>query len=281
MTALSDRSPLSGLRRWIGAGLMAAAAALSACTSAPEPAAVPGKPAAPAIGLYELRVYTAAEGKMEALHARFRNHTLRLFEKHGMTNVGYFTPVTAPGQPADNRLFYILGYKDRAARDAAWNGFRTDPEWISAYQDSQKDGSLTSAIAFTFYTAAEYAPGFNGTPAAAPRHFELRTYKAAPGKLENVHARFRDHTRRIFEKHGMTNIAYWRPVDGQAEMAEKMTYMLAFPSQDARNASWRAFASDPEWQAVAKASEADGPILAQPGAIVSVQLRPTDYSPLK
>jgi hypothetical protein len=272
---------VSGLRRWIGAGFMAAAALLSACAGAPEPSAVPSVPAAPKVGLYELRVYTAAEGKMEALHARFRDHTLKLFEKHGMTNIGYFTPVTPAGQPADNRLFYILGHKDRAARDASWNAFRTDPDWVAAYQASQKDGSLTSAIAFTFYTPAEYAPAFNSTPSASPRHFELRTYKATPGKLENVHARFRDHTRRIFEKHGMTNIAYWRPVEGQAEMADKMTYMLAFPSQDARNASWRAFASDPEWQDVAKASEAAGPILAQPGAIVSVQLRATDYSPLK
>lgn len=265
-------------QRLLQAITLAAATLLAACAT---PVKAPEAPKAPALGLYELRVYTAAEGKMAALDARFRDHTTKLFARHGMTNIGYFKPVTAPGAAPDNRLFYILGYKDRAARDASWKAFAADPEWVSVYQASQAGGSLTTAIANTFFTPAEYAPVLNLSSSAAPRLFELREYRATPGKLENVHARFRDHTRRIFDKHAMTSIGYFRPVAGQTNLENKMTYLLAFPSQEARNASWRAFAQDPEWQSVAKESEKDGPILDQPGAIVSVLLTPTDYSPLK
>jgi len=231
--------------------------------------------------LYDLRVYTPAPGKAEALHARFREHTLRLFARHGMTNVGYFTPAPVAGQPADERLFYILGYRNRATRDAAWAAFRADPEWQSVLAASQAAGSLTTKVENTFLTPAEYAPLVVREASASPRLFELRTYHAAPGKLENVHARFRDHTRRIFAKHGMTSIAYWRPSPGQAQMENKMVYLLAFPNTGARIAAFQAFGADPEWRKVAAESEAGGPILAQPGAIVSVQLSPTDYSPLK
>jgi hypothetical protein len=265
-------------QRFFQAIALATATLLAACAT---PAKAPETPKAPELGLYELRVYTAAEGKMAALDARFRDHTTKLFARHGMTNIGYFKPVTAAGGAPDSRLFYILGYKDRAARDASWKAFATDPEWVSVYQASQAQGSLTTAIASTFFTPAEYATTLNLSSSAAPRLFELREYRAVPGKLENVHARFRDHTRRIFEKHAMTNIAYFRPVAGQTNLENKMTYLLAFPSAEARSASWRAFAQDPEWQSVAKESEKDGPILDQPGAIVSVQMTPTDYSPLK
>lgn len=232
-------------------------------------------------GLYELRVYTPAPGKAQALHARFRDHTLRLFARHGMTNIGYFTAAPVAGQPADERLFYILGFPDRAARDAAFKAFGADPEWRAVFEASQAAGALTTNIASTFLTPAEYAPAFASDPAAVPRLFELRTYRAAPGKLENVHARFRDHTRDLFAKHGMTSIAYWRPVAGQPQMDDRMVYLLAFPSAEARAASFHAFGADPEWRKAAADSEAGGPILAQPGAIVSVQLVPTDYSPLR
>ncbi len=279
-TLAARRSPLlhrMGLRR-VGLALAAAAAALLAsCASTPAPAQ-------PDLGLYELRIYTAAEGKMDALDARFRDHTVNLFRKHGMTPIGFWKVAPpAAGQPADNRLFYIMGYKDRAARDASWRAFAADPQWQAVYQASQENGSLTApnGISSVFLTPAGYfaKPAIQSAP--APRHFELRTYKATPGKLENVHTRFRDNTIRIFNKHGMTNIGYWRPVEGQADMADKMIYLLAFPNAEARGTAWRAFAADPEWQTVSRESEKDGPILAQPGAIVSVQLTPTDYSPLK
>lgn len=271
------------------AGVFAGAAlALSGCATAPAPGAAPvaNAPAAVApapvaqdIGLYELRVYTAADGKMADLHKRFRDHTVDLFEKHGMTPVLFATPVVQEGQPDDNRLFYIMGYKDRAARDASWRAFATDPVWTEVYQTSQANGSLTSNIDNFFLSPAEYSPLLSMDAVDPPRTFELRTYEAAEGKLENIHARFRDHTRRIFDKHGMTNVLYWRPIEGQETLDGKMVYLLAFPGVAARNQAWRDFSADPEWQKVAADSQVDGQLLA--GRPESVLLRPTDYSPMQ
>jgi NIPSNAP len=109
------------------------------------------------------------------------------------------------------------------------------------------------------------------------RIFELRTYYAAPGKMEALHARFRDHTRKLFMKHNMTIIGFWSPTD--AELAKRqLVYLLAFPSQEAAARSWKDFQADPEWKAVKEASEKDGKLVER---IESVYLKPTDYSALK
>ena len=262
-------------------GLIAGLAALASASCATAPAA--DTPATPEIGLYELRIYTPAEGKKAALDARFRDHTVGLFRKHGMTPIAFFHATPPANQPADDRLFYIMGYKDRAARDAAWQAFAQDPEWRSVYQASQADGSLTAqgGIASTFLTATDYSPALNMTSAATPRLFELRTYTSNPGKLEDIHNRFRNHTMKIFTRLGMTNVLYWRPVDGQAGMENKMIYLMAYPNAAARGQAWRDFINDAEWKTVSTESEKNGALLANPGGVVSVQLTPTDYSPLK
>ena len=107
--------------------------------------------------------------------------------------------------------------------------------------------------------------------------FELRTYTATPGNLDNLHARFRNHTTRIFSKHGMEVVGYWTPTD--PELAEDtLVYVLEHQSQAAADASWRAFGQDPEWREVAEASNANGPIL---GNVERMYMRATDYSPLQ
>lgn len=256
---------------------LASAALLAACASS-EKTAEAAKPAD--IGLYEIRTYTAADGKMDALNARFRDHTVKLFRKHGMTPIAFWTVAPAADKPADPRLIYIMGYKDRAARDAAWKAFGADPEWTRVYQASQANGSLTSKIESVFYTPAEYSMKLDAKPAAKPRAFELRTYTANPGKLENVHARFRDHTIGIFKRLGMTNIIYLRPVTDQPAQADKMTYILAYPNLEARASTWKAFGADEEWKKVSAESQKDGQLLI-PGGVNSTLLIPTDYSPLK
>ena len=115
------------------------------------------------------------------------------------------------------------------------------------------------------------------TATAGARMFELRTYYAAEGKMPALHARFRDHTCKLFEKHGMTNIGYWSPTDPK-ESQQKLVYILAHKSRPAAEANWKAFRSDPEWQAVKAASEKDGSLTTK---VESVYLNPTDYSPLK
>jgi len=107
--------------------------------------------------------------------------------------------------------------------------------------------------------------------------FELRTYTATPGNLDNLHARFRDHTTRIFRKHGMEVVAYWAPTDGE-DAENKLVYVLEHKSRAAADASWQAFIADPEWAEVAAASNANGPILA---GVEKIFMKATDYSPLQ
>ena len=106
--------------------------------------------------VFELRTYTAPDGKLGELHARFRNHTLRIFEKHGMTNVIYLSPMDAPA--ADNQLVYLLSHKSRDAAKASWDAFRNDPEWKKVASESQVNGPITSKVESVFLTTTDYSP---------------------------------------------------------------------------------------------------------------------------
>ena len=94
--------------------------------------------------MFELRTYTASPGNLDALNARFRNHTLALFTKHGMEHVGYWTPMKGQ-MGADNTLIYLLAHKSKEAAAASFNTFRADPDWVKAKEESEKKagGSLT------------------------------------------------------------------------------------------------------------------------------------------
>jgi hypothetical protein len=118
---------------------------------------------------------------------------------------------------------------------------------------------------------------FAGTAAraqSAARVFELRTYTAPEGKLDLLHARFRNHTVRLFNRHGMTNVWYGKPMDPPLSQ-DTLIYLLAHQSRDAAKKSWDAFRADPEWQQAAKESGV-GQV-----KVVSVFLEPADYSPMK
>jgi hypothetical protein len=109
------------------------------------------------------------------------------------------------------------------------------------------------------------------------RVFELRTYTCYEGKLPDLLARFRNHTMRIFEKHGMTSIAYWVPQDTPTH-ENTLIYVIAHASREAAKKNWKEFVSDPEWQKVQKDSEANGKIVSK---VESVYMDPTDFSPTK
>lgn len=106
---------------------------------------MPSQAAKGAGHLYELRTYTASPGKMANLNTRFRDHTVNLFKKHGMTNILYTEPV-AEEKGAGETLVYFLAFPDRAAADQAWAGFRNDPVWQKAMQESQADGVKLAAV---------------------------------------------------------------------------------------------------------------------------------------
>ena len=118
---------------------------------------------------------------------------------------------------------------------------------------------------------------FYSTSAQNQKVFELRTYQATPGNLGNLHARFRDHTIRIFRKHGMEIVGFWSP-KSEEERDDILVYLLAHDSQDAADASWQAFGADPEWASVAEESNKNGQILA---GVERKYMVATDYSPMK
>jgi NIPSNAP len=105
--------------------------------------------------VYELRTYVTPPGKLPALLSRFRDHTCALFEKHGMTMIGYWTPTD--GEAAGNTLIYVLSFKDRAAATEAWKNFRADPIWIEAKKASEVDGSLTTSVTSVFMKPTDFS----------------------------------------------------------------------------------------------------------------------------
>lgn len=105
--------------------------------------------------VFEMRTYYAAPGKMAELEKRFRDHTVKLFEKHGMTNIGYWKPMD--GEIGDGILFYVLAHDSREAAAASWKAFIADPEWQKVYKETQANGSLTAKVESRFYTPADYS----------------------------------------------------------------------------------------------------------------------------
>jgi hypothetical protein len=111
----------------------------------------------PATGkIYELRIYKANPGKLEALHARFRDHTCKLFQKHGMEVIGFWTPTE--GDAAKDTLCYMLAFPSVEAQKKAWDAFKADPEWIKAKADSEKDGVLVQTHDSKNLKATDYSP---------------------------------------------------------------------------------------------------------------------------
>jgi len=103
--------------------------------------------------VYELRTYTTHPGRLPALHKRFRDHTIKLFKKHGMTNVMYTTPVDKK-----NTLVYLLKHDSREAAKKSWAAFRKDPEWQKAYKESIEDGKIVMKVESVYLKTTDYSP---------------------------------------------------------------------------------------------------------------------------
>jgi hypothetical protein len=195
-----------------------------------------------------------------------------------MANVGYWTPLENP----EGKLIYLLAYPSREARDQSWKAFMADPDWQAAMKASEADGKLVAKMESVFLSATDYSPEVKPVASAEPRVFELRTYTAAAGRLGALNARFRDHTLKLFARHGITNVGYWTPMKDQKGAEETLIYLLAHQSREAAAASFKAFGADADWVAARKASEEKaGGALTVPDGVKSQFLRATDYSPLK
>jgi hypothetical protein len=134
------------------------------------------------------------------------------------------------------------------------------------------------AVAFLGGFAARGAlPGVPVVEAQSGRVFELRTYTANDGKLDALHERFRQHTTKLFAKHGMTNVGYFKAMDAPLS-SNTMVYILSYPSREDAKKSWAEFGQDPEWKKVVAESEANGKLIMK---AENVFLEPADYSPMK
>lgn len=220
---------------------------------------------------FEIRKYYANEGKLPDLIKRFENHTLALFEKNGMENIAYFLPV----DNADNSLTYILGYPDEKSRDRMWEKFGNDPAWQKAKKESEVNGGLVKSVEQTFMKLAK---GLNDTPEnQSSGVFQLRTYTCTEGRLDNLIARFKDHTQDLFAKQGLRNYPYWVTVEKDGSQS-KLVYLLADKDQASFEKDFQNFIKDPAWVKARDASEADGKIVEKVDAVF---LKTLPFSPLK
>jgi len=221
---------------------------------------------------FELRIYYCNPGRLDALIQRFQNHTTKIFEKHGMENIGYWVPVTND----KNALYYILAFPSKEAREKSWAAFMADPQWKEVQTKSEEDGKIIESIVSVEMKASEIMPKLKPGKGNG-RLFELRTYTCLPGRLPNLTTRFKDHTLKLFEKQGMENLMYFNSVEKDGAQS-KLVYMLAHKNQDEATKSWAAFRADPVWIAARDASEKDGKIVEK---VESVYLTPLPFSKIK
>ncbi|WP_421797027.1 NIPSNAP family protein [Haliscomenobacter sp.] len=233
------------------------------------------EPKGPEPRYYEIQIHQAEPGRLKYLQNRYRQFAIPLYRKHNIQVEGFWSPV----DPKDERIVSVLSYYSQASWLRSTKDFLRDPKWKKGIEDSESVGRLEarsdkSFMRLTDFSAAKFPR--NGTKG---RVFELRTYYATPGKLPNLLERFRNHTRKLFEKYGMTNLWYWTVVDAYPAQ-ETLIYMLAHPSQEAGLKAFTDFRNDPEWIKVRKDSEdkAGGSLTLK---VESLYLKPLDFSPIK
>jgi hypothetical protein len=222
--------------------------------------------------LYELRIYTCSPGKLQDVVTRFREHAIKYFPKYNMKLEGFWVPTDNP----ENKIYWLVSYPDRAARDQSWKDFMADRGWRRAMKRSTKNGEIVAKVEEVFLAPTDFSP--NQMAPVGDRVFELRIYRAHPGKMGDLLARFRNHTLGLFARHGMTNIFYATTIEADSKTQPTLYYFLTHRDQPAGAQNFKNFVADPEWKAVASASEANGKIVEK---ITSVFMYPSDFSPLK
>jgi NIPSNAP len=224
---------------------------------------------------YEMRIYTCSKGKLNDLLKRFRNHTTKLFEDHGMTSIGYWTPLDNP----EEKLYYVLSYPNRAAREASWSAFMSDTTWQKVWKESEVNGNIVAKVESIFLKTTDFSPN-NFKSNLNSGIWELRIYHTSTNNLNNLQDRFRNFTVNRFEQYGMTNKIYWTPTDAAQGSDNMLYYFLTHPSETAAKSAFDKFRNDPEWIATRKASEVKGGG-SLTTKIESIFMYPTDFSTLK
>ena len=215
--------------------------------------------------LYENRIYKAVPGRLGDINARFANHTMGFFKQYEIGMMGFWTDDIG----ASNQLTYILSFDSLADRAEKWAAFGADKAWAEVRAETEANGPIVAQVINSFMSLTPYSP----EPKFTTPIQELRIYDAMPGKLPDLHNRFKNHTMGLFEKHGIENVAYWTEDVGTSN---RLVYMLGYPDLGAREKSWTAFQNDPDWQKARAASEENGSLVRVSTHSI---LRPTPYSP--
>ena len=264
--------------------LLALVAAFSGTLYAADTALEPSpparlKPELPLI-LSDLRVLQAAQGKLDALHARLRDHQIPLLEQHCVFTQAVFSP---PGENPDQRVYLLTAAEGLQTMEEGWAGLREDPKWLEVVAETEEAGKLVTHEDYQRLVKTNWSPVFTPEKSANPRIFELRTYECPdPTKHAALLRLFHNHTMKLFEKHGMENIVYWLP-DERPESQQRLVYLLAHDSEAAAKESFAAFRKDPDWITAKEASEkaAGGSLTNKESGVVSEFLEATEYSSLR
>jgi len=222
--------------------------------------------------VYELRTYTTNEGKLDDLHSRFRDHTVKMFEKHGMKSVGYWVPTDE--EKSKNTLIYILKHKSREEAMESWEEFNSDSEWRKVAKASNANGRiLAKKPERVFLKATEYSPNaFAGDPENKDKICQLRIYYIKEGMRKKLDERFEKGTIRLFAKQGIESLCYFHPAE-EDKADQALYYIIRFKDENATKTAWKAFLSDPEWHEFRK------PYGKPVAKAKTAFMKPTDYSP--
>lgn len=227
--------------------------------------------------VYELRRYTAAPGKLDAMAALIKDCAVPAFSRHGIKLEAAMAPLKNP----DGVLVVLYSFASAEARSQAWEAFRADAEWNKGKDAA---GKVVAKFEPLLLSATDFSPDLTKLDAGKPgRVFELRTYTATPNNLPLLNGRFREHTVNLFKKYGMTNVIYFNMLPGEPDADKMLIYLLAHDTDAARVKSFDAFRKDPEWNAARAASEkaGGGSLTAAKDGVVSLVLTPLEWSPLK
>jgi hypothetical protein len=208
---------------------------------------------------------------------RFREHTDRIFKKHGLKALGYWIPTE--GSAKKRRKFvYLLEHPSRYEAYRNWTNFFNDKEWEKVMDKPEFQGLLSEKPTSIFLTPNDYSARARNEIEKPGGIFELRTYVANPGKLVALNTRFRDHTTLLFNKHGIQNVSYWTPFD-QPDRRNTLIYLVRHANRKQADLNWQAFGQDPDWKKVARESQLKGKFLARPPE--RLYLKALDFSPLR
>ena len=260
--------------------LLAIAYALSPGVSIAQPEPEPSESTEADHTQYEFTVFAAKPGKLAAVHDWLRAHHEDVFAKHGATNIAYFTPT---GPNPDNKILAIHRYPSLPSLLKTSRAIKADPLWKQMDTAENAPDSLLESTTTVRLKPTDYSPEFTPSESKPSRVFELRTYMCpSPEKLFYLHDRFREHTMKLFAKHGMENLVYWQPMDGE-QWDVQLAYLLSHKSEAAAKESFASFRADPDWLAAKKASEeqAGGSLTVKENGVVSEFLDATEYSPLR